>query len=223
MLGCAKSVEVTTDFPVPLLEPIQLTAGIRYPEDLTDFVHTEDPELEPEWEIRLGQANLLMFRRLFGAMFTETIELAPDPAMPIPDNIDFIIEPKLEDLEFSVPRQSATDQYVVWLKYKLTILLPDGQLISNWRITAYGQEDEGDLGMGSENAMRDAAIKALRDASANIAISFAGAPGVEEYLLGNAQNTISPAIQAVEDTTLESEQPEEDTLEGEADNATAPE
>jgi hypothetical protein len=223
MLGCAKSVEVTTDFPVPLLEPIQLTAGIRYPEDLTDFVHTEDPELEPEWEIRLGQANLLMFRKLFGAMFTETIELQADPAMPVPDNIDFIIEPKLEDLEFSVPRQSATDQYVVWLKYKLTLLLPDGQLISNWRITAYGQEDEGDMGMGSENAMRDAAIKALRDAAANIAIGFAEAPGVEDYLLGNAKNTISPAIQAVEDTTLESEQPEEDTLEGEPVNATAPE
>jgi hypothetical protein len=223
MLGCAKSVEVTTDFPEPLLEPIQLTAGIRYPEDLTDFVHTEDPELEPEWEIRLGQANLLMFRKLFGAMFTATVELESDPAMPIPDGIDFIIEPTLEELEFSVPRQSATDQYVVWLKYKLTMLLPDGQLISNWRITAYGQEDQGDFGMGSENAMRDAAIKALRDAAANIAISFATAPGVEKYLLGNAKNTISPTIQAVEDTTLESEQPEEDTLEGEPDNATDPE
>ena len=74
--------------------------------------------------------------------------------------------------------------------------------------------------MGSENAMREAAIKALRDAAANIAIGFAKAPGVENNLLGTAKNTISPAIEAVADDTVETEQPEEDTLEGEPDNAT---
>lgn len=191
--GCAKSVDVVADFPTPLVEPYPFKVGIRYPADLTDFVHTEDPELEPEWEIRLGEANVLMFNKLFGAMFAETVALDSDPEIPPPEQIDFIVEPKLEELDFSVPRQSSTDQYVVWLRYNLGLFKPDGQLISNWRVTAYGQEDEGNFGMGSETAMRDAAIKALRDTAATIILGFPEAPGVKEQIFGRAPGDAAEA------------------------------
>jgi hypothetical protein len=201
--GCAKSVEVATEFPTPLVDAYPFTVGIRYPAELTDFVYTEDPELEPEWQIRLGQANVKMFNKLFGAMFAETVELDTDPQVPVPGNVDFVIEPKLEELDFSVPRQSSTDQYVVWLRYNLALLKPDGQLISNWRVTAYGQEDEGNFGMGSETAMQDAAIKALRDTAATIILGFADAPGVKAQILGgNTDNTNDPAKSEVETDAL---------------------
>jgi hypothetical protein len=183
LVGCAKSVEVTTDFPRPLLEPYPLVAGVRYSPELTDFIHTENPELQPEWTIKLGTANLQMFRALLNGMFIKTIELDIDTQVAVDPAIDFIIEPRLEELEFSVPQQSGSDQFVVWLRYNLKLLQPDGQLIGNWRITGYGQEDEGDMGMGSGNAMKDAAITALRDAAASIVVGFTKAPGVEEYIL----------------------------------------
>ena len=63
--GCAKSVEITTDFPAPVIEPYPIVAGIRYPAELTDFTHVENPELQPEWTIKLGAANVQMFRILF--------------------------------------------------------------------------------------------------------------------------------------------------------------
>jgi hypothetical protein len=181
--GCSRSVDVAADFPEPLLEPLPLTLGVRFTSDLADFTHTEDPSLEPEWEIRLGEANLRMFRAVFAGMFTNVVELSPDSAANAVAGVDLIIEPRLEELEFSVPNQSGTDQYVVWLRYSLKILLPDEQLVSDWRITAYGQKDEGNLGMGSEDAMKAAAIKALRDAGASIAIGFANAPGVKAQFL----------------------------------------
>jgi hypothetical protein len=181
--ACAKSVQVTTDFPPPLMEPYPLVAGVRYRAELTDFVHTENPELQPEWTIKLGTANLQMFRTLLNGMFIKTIELDVNPQVPVDPAVDFIIEPKLEEMEFSVPQQSGSDQFVVWLRYNLKLLQPDGQLIGDWRITGYGQEDEGDLGMGSGNAMKDAAITALRDAAASIVVGFTKAPGVEEYIL----------------------------------------
>ena len=181
--GCAKSVEVTADFPAPLMEPYALVAGVRYPADLTDFTHVEDPELQAEWTIKLGAANLEMFRTLFNGMFIKTIELDPNSKEVFDPEIDFIIEPKLEEVEFSVPQQSGTDQFVVWLRYNLKLLQADGQLIDDWRITGYGQQDKGDLGMGSENAMKEAAIMALRDAAANIVVGFPKAPGVEKYIL----------------------------------------
>lgn len=180
--GCARSVDVTAEFPRPLVEQYPLVVGIRYAEDLPDFTHIEDPLLEPEWEIRLGAANILMFDTLFAGMFSQTIELSHDSEQPIDPAIDLIIEPALKELEFSSPRQSGTDQYVVWLRYNLKLLLPNGEVIGDWRITGYGQEDQGTLDLGSENALRDAAITALRDTAANIIIGFPGAPGISKII-----------------------------------------
>lgn len=200
--GCSRTVEVAADFPKPLMEPLPLTLGVRYPQDLAEFTHTEDPSLEPEWEIRLGEANLRMFRALFAGMFRKVVELPEDPAETSATDIDLIIEPRLEELEFSVPNQSGTDQYVVWLRYNLKILLPDEQLIGDWRVTAYGQKDEGSLGMGSEDAMKSAAIKALRDAGASIAIGFENAPGVKEHVLSGlpASDPNPPAVSTTDAT-----------------------
>jgi hypothetical protein len=180
--GCARSVDVTAVFPEPLVEPYPLVVGIRYAEDLPDFTHIEDPLLEPEWEIRLGAANVLMFNTLFAGMFSEIIELAHDSEQPVDPTIDLIIEPALKELEFSSPRQSGTDQYVVWLRYNLKLLLPNGEVIGDWRITGYGQEDQGTMDFGSENALRDAAITALRDTAANIIIDFPNAPGISTII-----------------------------------------
>lgn len=165
------------------MEPYPYVAGIRYPADLSDFTHIEDPELQAEWTIKLGAANVQMFRTLFAGMFYKTIELGTEPQADIDPEIEFIIEPKLEDVEFSVPQQSGTDQFVVWLRYNLKLFEADGQLISNWRITGYGQHDEGDMGLGAETAMQGAAIAALRDAAANIIVGFDKAPGVAEHIL----------------------------------------
>jgi hypothetical protein len=230
MLGCAKSIEVLAEFPEPVLVPLPLAMGIRYPTDLTDFTYTEDPELSPEWTIKLGQANLRMFRALFKGMFTKTVELKPEPALELtaelsdeaadessdessdqmtdqptnepanvttseltatqsdPDTdpsfaLDAIIEPRLEELEFSTPEQSGNDQFTVWLRYTIRITTPEGELITDWRVTGYGQADEGSMGMGDETAMRKAAITALRDVAANIATSFSSLPAIKTTLL----------------------------------------
>jgi hypothetical protein len=206
LCACSKSVEVIADFPAPLMEPYPLVAGVRYPADLTDFTHVEDPELQAEWTIKLGTANVLMFHTLLNGMFIKVIELNDTSQVDIDPEIDFIIEPKLEEVEFSVPQQSGTDQFVVWLRYNLKLLQPDGQLISDWRITGYGQEDKGDMGMGSENAMKEAAVTALRDVAANIIISFPAAPGVAKHIL---KTNKSPANDLPENELSENNEPAE--------------
>ena len=193
IFGCARSVEVLTQFPEPVMEPFPLTMGIRYPTELADFAHNEDPELSPEWTIKLGQANLRMFRALFNGMFTQTVELNnPDSenttgeitaGKSTPLTLDAIIEPSLEEVEFSVPEQSGNDQFTIWLRYNIRITTPEGELITDWRITGYGQEDEGSMGLGDETAMREAAVTALRDVAANIATTFGSVPKIKRALL----------------------------------------
>ena len=179
--GCSQSMTVETGFPTPVLEPLPLVMGIRYPEELTGFVHQEAPPLESEWTIRLGPANELLFGKLFNAMFAETVMLDPEADVAAHPELDAVIEPTLEEFEFSLPRQSQTDQYAVWLRYNVRVYTPDGELISNWPVTAYGQV--GAKMMAPEKSMQQATVLAMRDAAANIAVGFINAPGSKDKLL----------------------------------------
>jgi len=182
LAGCARTVEVRPMFPEPVLEPYPLDVGIRYPEDQENFTHKEDPQLEPEWTIRLGAANREMLQTVFDKMFRGTVELTADSTTNN-DQLDLIIEPRLEELEFEVPHQSGTDQYVVWLRYTMMLETPDSGHLGDWKITGYGQEDEGRMGLGAKEAMREATITALRDAAANIIVDFLNAPGISDQVL----------------------------------------
>lgn len=185
--GCANSVRVADDFPVPLVEKLPLTVGVVLNEKLSNYVHIEDPILDAEWTIDIGTANVDMFRSLFTGMFDQVLELELDadgnPVLPAETTLDAIIEPRLEDFEFSVPQQSGNDQFTVWIKFNIRITTPEAEPISNWRVTAYGQVDQGSLGLGDDDAMNEAAIMALRDAAANISTNFSKAPGVRKALL----------------------------------------
>lgn len=187
LAGCAQSIQVTEEFPVPVVEKIPLSVGIVMNEKLSTYIHVETLSLDKEWTIDLGQANVNMFRALFTGMFTEVLELQLNddnsPLIPAGSQLDAIIEPRLEDFEFSTPRQSGNDQFSAWIKYNIRITTPEGEPISNWRVTAYGQEDQGAMGLGEDEAMQEAIVIALRDAAANIATNFSKAPGVKKALL----------------------------------------
>jgi hypothetical protein len=182
LAGCAKSVQVESRFPKPLMQPYQIVVGVRYPASLTEFSHTEESENEPDIVINLSTANVDMFRALFSGMFAESVELGSDPNAPVPASIDLIIEPTLTDLEIASPGKSGTDQYTVWLNYNLRLSRPDGTLLDDWKVTAYGQRDQGSMGMGGEDAVNDATVIALRDAAANIVTEFSTVPGISSIL-----------------------------------------
>jgi len=182
LASCAKSVQVTSDFPTPLMEPYPLVVGVRYPASLTEFIHTEESSNEPAITIDLGTANVSMFRTLFSGMFAETIELDNEQNTPAPASVNLIIEPTLTDLEIASPGKSGTDQYTVWLNYNLRLSQPDGSLLGDWKITAYGQRDQGSMGMGGEDAINGATVVALRDAAASIVSEFSTAPGIASVL-----------------------------------------
>ncbi|MGI9291407.1 MAG: hypothetical protein ACR2QG_09070 [Gammaproteobacteria bacterium] len=175
------------------MEKLPLTVGVLFNEELSNYIHVEDPMMDSEWTIDIGQANVDMYRALFTGMFSQTLELnlRDDGTPDIPESpaLDAVIEPRIEDFEFSVPRQSGNDQFTVWVKYKLRMTKPDGERIGDWRVTGYGQVDQGNMGMGGDDAMQEAAIVALRDAAASIATGFERAPGVKNLL--KTKSTIS--------------------------------
>ncbi len=162
--GCSTSVilEAPT-IPTPLTDEIPVTVGLRMPANFYDFVHQEEVYGREEWSIDLGNSNASMFTQLFGHMFSNVTVLksGEDPANY---NLDALIEPSIDAFEFSVPNQSKTDSFAVWIRYRIKIYDRAGTLVSNWPVSAYGKSQTASV--SNSEALQRAAVLAMRDAAA---------------------------------------------------------
>jgi len=166
LAGCSSTVtmEMPT-IPEPRIEKIPVDVAVRMPAEFENFVHVEDVLGKDTWTIQLGRSNAAFFAQLFGYMFDSVVILGPDDD-PRDFTFDALIEPSIEGFEFSVPSQSQTDAFAVWIRYRLLVFDSIGNRASSWTVSAYGKSQKEGLG-GSESLTR-AAILAMRDAAALI-------------------------------------------------------
>ena len=163
--------------PEPLVKQLPLKVAVRYPDVFNNFVHEEQVIGKQKWSIDLGQSNRLLFTQLFSSMFTEltVIDSETDPGDL---ELDALIEPSIDAFEFSVPNQSQTDDFAVWIRYRLKIFDSEGVQIANWPIAAYGKSLTTTFG-GNE-ALQRAAVLAMRDAAALIILQMGRATGINQ-------------------------------------------
>jgi hypothetical protein len=183
--ACSGSVVVEESFPPPLVEKLPLRVALHYPAALSKYTYSEDAGSDRDWTVQLGTANVRMFDAVFSGLFpvTRRVSDISTAAQEMPE-LDAIVSPLVDAFEFSLPSQSATDQYAVWIRYNLNVYDRDGKLVVTWPVTAYGQSGTG--GLSGEESMERATVLALRDAAAAIAVGFARQPGIREKLLKEA-------------------------------------
>ena len=155
--------------PEPLVNSIPLHIALRVPQEFQSFVHTEEAMGNEEWTIDLGRANAVFFEQLFGYMFDEVTILGPDDDETLID-FDALVEPNIDAFEFSVPAQTKTESFAVWIRYRLKVFDPSGRMIGNWPVSAYGKSLT--TLMGGDEALQRAAILAMRDAAALMIFRF---------------------------------------------------
>ena len=162
--GCGSTVKMDPPtIPEPLLEPIAVSVGVRFPENFRDFTHEEEVLGSEEWTIHLGRSNEKLFTEIFGYMFENVTVLGPDDD-PYAMGFDAYIEPSIDAFEFSVPNQTKTQSFAVWIRYRIKVWNSDGDQIANWPIAAYGKSQSTML--GGSAALQRAAVLAMRDAAA---------------------------------------------------------
>jgi hypothetical protein len=76
-----------------------------------------------------------------------------------------------------VPSQSQTDAFAVWIRYRIKIFDQEGNQIANWPISAYGKSLDPGIG-GDDEALRRAAVLAMRDAAALVILQMDKATGI---------------------------------------------
>ena len=163
--------------PEPLIDQLPISVAARYPENFSHFVHEEQVIGKEKWTIDLGRSNSLLFDKLFGSMFTE-YQVIDDAADPASLSIDAFIELSIDAFEFSVPAQSQTEEFAVWIRYRIKIFDPDGNQVANWPISAYGKSQT--TMFGNDAALRRAAVLAMRDAAALIILQMDKATGISK-------------------------------------------
>ena len=191
LAGCSSSVFVEASFPTPLIEPLPVRMGIIFSPELHDFIHAEQIPQQSTWTIDLGDANIAMLSPLFDTMFQETQSVADFPVDQVSLNtLDGVLRPELEKFEFDVPIGERDEFVEVWMQYRLTLYQPNGDLVVEWPVTGYGKAE---LSGKREEAVRLAAIVAMREAGASISTKFAQQPQIN-YWLEERQNAAALAV-----------------------------
>ncbi len=187
LAGCSSSVTLKpTAIPPPLIDKIPASIGLRIPAEFESFVHEEEVLGRKHWKIDLGRSNAVLFTQLFTYMFEKVTVLdADDDASLL--SLDALIEPSIDAFEFSVPKQTKTEAFAVWIRYRLKVYNSDGTVVANWPVSAYGKSQAG----GGSDALRRAAVLAMRDAAALIIMKLDDETGISARI--NAASATSAA------------------------------
>jgi hypothetical protein len=177
LTACASEVIVESRFPTPLVAPLPVKMGLIIPEELYNYIYTEDVPDQSLWTIALGDANVAMLEPLFRRMFAE---IRTVDGLPVADSdLDGVIQPTLEKFEFDVPIGERDKFVEVWMQYQITLFEPDGQTVYRWPVSGYGKSE---LGRDREAAVQRAAVVAMREVGATISTKFAEQPQVKDWL-----------------------------------------
>lgn len=192
--GCASNVTVDEPtIPAPHIEKLPMDVALRIPEEFQHFVHEEDVLGRDKWTIDLGRANATFFEQLFRYMFDNVIVLGPDDDA-LDYQFDALVEPVIEGFEFSVPNQSKTDAFAVWIRYRMQIFDRVGTNASTWTVSAYGKSQKE--GLGGSKSLQRAAVLAMRDAAALILMQMNKATKISALADGplDVSDLESPAV-----------------------------
>src|SRR5512138_651965 len=140
--GCGGSqVIVESTFPKPLVEALPVSMGVVIPDELYNFIYTEDVPDQSLWTIALGDANVAMLRPLFKQMFRDTRSVDAVPAGGAAQGLDGVIKPTISKFEFDVP-VGQRDKFVeVWIQYQLSLYDADGRPVIEWAVSGYGKSE----------------------------------------------------------------------------------
>lgn len=179
--ACDHALVIPDRFPEPMVATLPVDMALLYTPEFTGYRYREETDNGAEWVIDLGKANVALFDTISKRLFRSAVRIdaMPSPGASLPYSA--ILEPSVEAFEFSLPEQSATDQYSVWIRYNLKVFGPDGALITTWNVSAYGESAATML--QPARSMEQATITALRDAGATISVDFATEAKIRETLL----------------------------------------
>ena len=209
LTACKGGASVTVDVsvPRPLVEPIGVAVGMYFDDQLNSYVHREQLADFGVYSINIGSSQATVFAQVFEAIFGQVVPMvnrAPadgaqddEPVLSLVAaggrdiNVEGVLAPSIEEVQFALPDQTGGDFYEVWIRYRMQILDTEGQVLAEWPLIGYGKANQRNYGTidQKEAGLYAAAIWALRDAAAVLSFQFHDQIAVKGWLAAVGANT----------------------------------
>ena len=198
-LGCAApNVEITSNFPTPTVRKAPVNLGFYLPDELTNYTYAQKMGKRSEWKISLGAAQQSMFETLGKSVFEN---YALTSSISAGQTLEGVIEPGIKELQFSIPKQTRTDYFEVWIRYQFKLFDRNANLIGEWDLPAYGKAKAQDY-PSDGTALQAAALSACRDAMAFFSLNFTRVPLIKNWITaGKPSQEASPKQTATSNPT----------------------
>jgi len=168
LIGCGtQNLVIDTIIPSPLVAKNEnITVRLMFDEKLQNFIFKPEElqKKEASIQISFSDTQVKLFQNIFSSFFV--LDNSDKDDMPRTNNLN--INVKLDKFEYLTPQMAANQKYSVWFKYNIQILNANNQLIDNWMITGYGEQETG--AFQDDEAFSRAIKIALRDTGANLSI-----------------------------------------------------
>ena len=182
LAGCNQSLDLKVDseVPAPLVNKIPVEMGVYYDDKFRNYSYHENSAERKNWDIESGPSQVALFDQVLPSMFKEVKHI---DALPVGSNtgVQAVLIPSIEEMQFSLPKETRLDMYEVWIKYKIRLQDINGNVIAEWPLTAYGKSSTQFM-KNREQGLNGAMELALRDAGAKMAIDFPKVTGVKQWL-----------------------------------------
>jgi len=184
--GCSTaklSLEVDSNVPKPITKTIPIDMGVYYSDNFRNFVYKEKSQDREEWTIDNRKSRLNLFNQVLSSMFDSIKPVDNTKVSKNSSDIEAILEPDVLEMQLGLPSETQLDFYEAWVKYDMKLYQPDGALISQWEIAAYGKASSESFG-GATEGLNAAIDSALRDAGAKMSLDFTKNQDVADWLCG---------------------------------------
>ena len=178
--GCSNNLTIKGNYPRPLVKSLPFNVGAVFDENFTTYKYSEESKDRSNWKINLGQAQTKLFTTILPAMFNK-MDLLDTVGNNAAGDIDLVIVPSVTDFQYNVPDETNISMFEVWLKYNIKVYEPSGELIADWIMTAYGKTPSYFI-QTDDSALNLTINVALRDAGANLSLTFVRVPEIRAWL-----------------------------------------
>ncbi len=197
-IGCAApNVEISSEFPTPNVRKAPVSLSFYLSENLTNYTYSQKMGKRSEWKIDLGAAQRSMFAVLGESVFENYSLVDSNEAKNF---LDGMIEPNIAEIQFSIPKQTRTDYFEVWIRYHFKLYDKNANLIGEWDLPAYGKakaQDYPSEGM----ALQAAGLSACRDAMAFFSLNFLRVPLIKTWIQAGKPSSDSQNLDKVRPET----------------------
>src|SRR5690606_6791965 len=112
------TVNITGDYPPPLVSTLPLTVGVYYDDSFRNFSFTEINAAtgKDQLIINSGASQVALFDTVLPAVFENVVHLEDLESVSQHENLDAVFVPVIQEFQVGLPDKTKLNVFEIWIK-----------------------------------------------------------------------------------------------------------